>query len=99
MLICVVYNEKACRKCKTVEGSEVKLRNHMANHFYKSWPSMSTYPCCWCSDTDCGVDVMQDKSAQRIHVHCNAFKFPPMKLSTTKNISVKKFINEPSNLL
>ena len=89
MLICIVYNKKACGMCKTVNESEIKSCNHVAHNIYKTFLSISTDPCCWCGDIDCGVDMTKDESTQLIHVQANAFQFPPMKLSTYKSISIK----------
>ena len=89
MLVCVIFNEKVRGKCKKVDDSEVKLLNHMVHHVYKTRSSMTTDPCFWCGDIDCGVYLIKNKSLQWIHVHRNDFQFPPIKLSPTKKISIK----------
>ena len=50
MLICIFCDEKARGKCKTVDESEVKLRNHIGYHVCKTWSSMSTDPFFWCGN-------------------------------------------------
>ena len=50
---------------------------------------MCTDPCTWCRCNNYNVHVTKENYIQWVHACCSMCEHPPMKISTTSNVSAK----------